>query len=324
MRPSYFLLSVSTRQNLELCIKFAHSGFMNNISGVWTFHEIKEGDYVSFLYGARAYNLYKVEQKVAIKNSETCPPWQPITFQQSKKTYYFPFRLFLKPIREFNEPLVRAEFAYVAENLLLRGGYRRTHFQADQTMLQSVSQMGTLWKNRVSILDLTDFQKFVPSFSKNREIVNIPEVLPFHEYILQALVKDYLRDFRHLQELLQATGVTGISPERLEILGEKALPQGHVDILLKEANPAGTSYKIILEIKVGPAITRDISQLHNYTIEIGAECITSWLVAKDIRSNVQKLALDKRISIIKYSIPELNSNALTYGELLNDFKMELS
>lgn len=111
------------------------AGFTNSINGVWTFLEIQEGDYVSFLYGAKAYNLYIVRRKEAIKDAETMPPWEPITFRQSGRTYYFPFRLYLNTVRRFEESLVRAEFAYVAENLLLRGGYRKTHFQADQTTL---------------------------------------------------------------------------------------------------------------------------------------------------------------------------------------------
>ena len=41
------------------------------------------------------------------------PSWKPVTFR--RRTYYFPFRLYLKPVREFCEPLVRPEFAYVAE-----------------------------------------------------------------------------------------------------------------------------------------------------------------------------------------------------------------
>jgi hypothetical protein len=139
---------------------------MNNISGVWTFEEIREGDFVSFLYGARAHNLYRVIKKEAIKDAESIPPWPPITFQQSGKTYYFPFRLYLKPIRKFEEPLVRAEFAYVAENLLLRGGYRRTHFQADQTTLQSVSQMGNLWSEYISPLKIASYETFTPHFTK--------------------------------------------------------------------------------------------------------------------------------------------------------------
>ncbi len=142
-RPSYFLISVSTRENLELCIRYGLAGFLGGQSGAWTFCEIENADFVSFLYGARAHNLYRVDKREALKNSELLPPWKPLTFKESGRTYSFPFRLHLHPFRVFTEPLVRAEFSYVAENLLLRGGYRKTHFQADQTTLQSVSEMGT-------------------------------------------------------------------------------------------------------------------------------------------------------------------------------------
>src|SRR6266478_3843774 len=143
-KPSYFLISVSTRENLEICIKHALAGFPGGENGAWTFCEIEEGDLVSFLYGARAHNLYRVRKREAIRDAATLGPWEPLTFRETGKTYSFPFRLHLQPIRVFNELLVRAEFAYVAENLLLRGGYSKTHFQADQTTLQAVSQMGKL------------------------------------------------------------------------------------------------------------------------------------------------------------------------------------
>ena len=137
---SYFLLAVSTRVNLDLCIKHALAGFTDSTSGLWTFLDIEIGDHVSFLYGARAFNLYEVTRKVAYDEAASLPPWPPVKF---RRLYYFPFRLELKQLRELREPLVRTEFAYVAENLLLRGGYRKTHFQADQTTLQNVSQMGS-------------------------------------------------------------------------------------------------------------------------------------------------------------------------------------
>ena len=63
MEKSYFLIAVSNRRNLDLCIKHALAGFTNSISGVWTFEEVQEGDFVSFLYGAKTYNLYIVEKK---------------------------------------------------------------------------------------------------------------------------------------------------------------------------------------------------------------------------------------------------------------------
>ena len=41
MKRSYFLISVSNRRNLDLCIKYGLAGFTNSISGVWTFAEIQ-------------------------------------------------------------------------------------------------------------------------------------------------------------------------------------------------------------------------------------------------------------------------------------------
>lgn len=116
---AYFLISVSNKINLDLCIRYSLAGFTSSISGLWTYTEIQEGDFISFLYGARVYNLYEVIKKGAIKNADVLPPWPSVTFRMSGKTYYFPFCLCLKPLREFIEPMVRPEFAYVAENLLL-------------------------------------------------------------------------------------------------------------------------------------------------------------------------------------------------------------
>ena len=141
---SYFLISVSNKENLSLCQKYAMAGFPGSINGVWAFSDIQVNDYVSFLYSAKVYNLYRVEKKIAYKNTEKLPPWKPIKFKSSGKTYSFPFRLLLKPIRIFTESLVKVEFAYIAEDLLLRGGYRKTHFQADQTTLQYASQIGEI------------------------------------------------------------------------------------------------------------------------------------------------------------------------------------
>ena len=176
-KPSYFLISVSTRENLALCMRYGLAGFPSGEGGAWTFCEVQTGDFVSFLYGARAYNLYRVVERQALCNAELLPPWKPLTFSESGRTYSFPFRLRLKPVRAFVEPLVRAEFSYVAENLLLRGGYRKTHFQADQTTLQSVSQMGSPFDGAAEDLPLPEHRTFTPSFTRNRDLVktrNLP------------------------------------------------------------------------------------------------------------------------------------------------------
>lgn len=325
MNKSYFLISVSNKRNLELCLKYALAGFMNNISGVWTFEEIKKGDFVSFLYEAKAHNLYVVERKEAIKNAETIPPWEPITFKQSGKTYYFPFRLHLRPIREFKESLVRAEFAYVAENLLLRGGYRRTHFQADQTTLQAVSQMGNLWDGHAEQLKLSNYATFIPQFTLERGSILIPEVFRFHEFILQSLVRQYLCDNKNLGKFLSGIGIEDISPEEFEVLGEKAFPEGHVDILIKEAVPRGITRKIIVEIKTGVAKKQDLSQLRSYAEEIGDECIATVLIARNFGSAIMKMAKQEQIKLAVYNFNQSSKmNALyTFEELLQKFNLEI-
>src|SRR5215467_8402412 len=92
-RPSYFLIAVSTRENLELCIRHGLAGFPSGESGVWTYCEVREGDLISFLYGARVHNLYRVTKREAIRDAQLLPPWKPLIFRQTGRTYYFPFRL---------------------------------------------------------------------------------------------------------------------------------------------------------------------------------------------------------------------------------------
>lgn len=97
IRPSYFLISVSNKQNLDLCIRHALAGFTNSINGVWTYSELNEADYISFLYGARAHNLYVVEKKEAIMDAEELAPWPKVIFKMSGKVP-LSFRVSLKPL----------------------------------------------------------------------------------------------------------------------------------------------------------------------------------------------------------------------------------
>jgi hypothetical protein len=166
--PSYFLIAVSTRTNLELCVQHELAGFTSSQSGLWTYCEVRDGDFVSFLYGARIRNLYQVASREAIRNASGLPPWPDITFNKSGKTYSFPYRLHLRAIRWLDESLVRSEFAYVAENLLLRAGYAKTHFQADQTTLQAVSQIGEVRDLRASPLAMPPYETFEPRFTQSQ------------------------------------------------------------------------------------------------------------------------------------------------------------
>lgn len=321
-KPSYFLISVSNRTNLDLCIKHALAGFTNSISGLWTFMEVQEGDFISFLYGARVFNLYKVMKKEAIKNADKLPPWPSVTFRMSGKTYYFPFRLYLTPLREFIEPMVRPEFSYVAENLLLRGGYRKTHFQADQTTLQSVSQMGSLYNSSKEDLTINNYDTFTPMLTWNRSLASPPEIFYFQEFILQSLVRQWLSKNVNLQDLFASCGLNNLQAKDFEVLGEKALPEGHIDILIKDCIPAGYARRIIIEVKTGKATPQDIVQLRNYMVEIGEECVLGILIARDFPKKVQQESENRGIKCFAYSFGQIDrAQKYSLEELKSKFQL---
>lgn len=319
---AYFLISVSNKTNLDLCIKYAMAGFTNSINGLWTFTEIKEGDFISFLYGAKVFNLYEVLKKEAIKKATVIPPWPQVTFRMSGKTYYFPFRLYLKPLREFVEPMVRPEFAYTAENLLLRGGYRKTHFQADQTTLQAVSQMGTLYNRPIEKLTLITYETFIPLLTWNRNAESPPEIFFFQENILQSLIRQHLSLNINKQTFFDSAGLNNLQAKDFEVLGEKALPEGHIDIIIKDCIPVGYTRKIIIEVKNKKANYQDIEQLGNYVNEIGTECLLGILVAQNFSQTILQRAHDKGIKCFIYSFGQINKTQ-TYSleELESNFRL---
>ena len=320
---AYFLVSVSNRKNLEDCIKYSLAGFTNSINGFWTFVEIEEGDHISFLYGARVFNLYKVIQKKSYKNFENLPPWPPVTFSMSGRTYYFPFRLELKPIRELNEPMVRPEFAFVAENLLLRGGYRKTHFQADASTFYNVSQMGEIYRSKIEKLELEKGETFTPLITWNKSLVKIPFRFYFHEFFLQSLIRHWLSCKENLDNFFEKIELP-YSPRKFEVVSEKALPEGHIDLLIKDKQPEGISRKIIIEVKTGRALAKDILQIEKYMEELKEECKRGVLVAKSISRKLVKIASSKNIFCFEYDFSNLkNSKCYTFKELLKNIKLEL-
>ena len=320
--PSYFLLSVSTRENLDLCLKYALAGFPSGESGAWTFCEIEQGDFVSFLYGARVHNLYRVTQREAIIGAENLPPWKPLIFTETRATYFFPFRLRLQPLRIFVEPIARSEFFYVAENLLLRGGYRKTHFQADQTTLQNVSEMGTATTEAPEPLVLPKYDTFKPRFTQNRELVNAPEVCRYREAILQSAIRRHLAVGENLKSLLSALSIKGITVGELEILGEKALTQGHIDLLLKERVPIGSSTKIPIEVKTKKGRAKDILQLQGYMDEMRGECPAGLLIAADFAKQGFAIPSDCQIRLVRYAMKTNLQLSPTFEEIYESLVLE--
>lgn len=298
-------------------MKYAMAGFTNSINGLWTFLDISEGDYISFLYGARAKNLYRVIKKVAYKNAESLPPWPPVIFRMSGNKYYFPFRLFLKQEREFDEPMVRPEFSYVAENLLLRGGYRKTHFQADTVTFYNVSQMGKPFNGKTEIIN-SEGQTFEPKIVFIRKLQKIPEKFYFQELILQSLIRRKIIDTL-LSNVLKFFNVAN-STDEFEVLGEKALPEGFVDIFIKLKHPAGKNKYLLVEVKAGNAKKKDLEQLKGYINEFGSEAVGGILIAKSFPKSIP---LTSNILLVRYFFNNLDtSQEYTYKELLDLLQLE--
>ena len=317
----YFFIAVSTRENLEICKRHAYAGFPDTRNGVWAYSDIKLGDYITFLYGARAHNLYQVVKKEAIANAKEFSPWKPIYFRQSGKMCYFPFRLHLKPWREFEEPLARPDFMYVAENLLQRGGYWKTHFQADQTTLQNVSHMGERFRGYVEPLEMRSYKTFIPKFVRGKK-VRFPETYMFREVILQAILRQYLSRSEVFKGFLDRLGFHEFITKEFEVLGEKALPEGYVDILAKEARPKGEVKQIIIEVKLGRATKSEVEQLGRYVDEIGEECLAGVLIAEH---SPEKIKIeDKKIHCMNYEFERIDLRTPhTFDELLSKTKIYL-
>lgn len=320
----YFLLSVSTKENLDLCRKFALAGVPNSGPGVWAYSEIREGDFLSLLYGAKAHDLYQVKKKYALRNADSLGPWPHLISRLSGRSYCFPFRFELELVRGFEESLVRTEFTYVAENLLLRGGYRKTHFQADQTTLQNVSQMGVL-RERQSHFETgaSEDDKFEPKFVRKKSDVRPPEVYQFNELILQAAVRSHLSNLGKLKEFLDAV-VPSLDPKELEVLGERALPEGHLDVLIKQAVPIGLSKNIALEIKTHSAPPASVKQLSEYKDEMGRECLAAVLVAERFAPKVQSEAQAHELRTATYDLAWTEGTEMTFRDIEAGLKLSVS
>lgn len=315
----YFLVAVSTQENLDLCMKYAYAGFPDTLNGLWAYLDIKIGDYISFLYGAKAYNLYKVVKKDAIVDAVNVPPWKPLHFKSSGIIVSFPFRLTLEPVREFEEPIARQEFYYIAENLLQRGGYWKTHFQADQTTFHNVSRMGNLYKTKIEKLELPPYETLTPTIRKKGTDKKTGKY-PFREIFLQSLIRAYLYRKNEFNDFIKNLHISNVDSNKgFEILGEKALPEGLVDILIKESNPVGITKQIIIEVKMGKATLVDIQQLKHYMGIIGDECIAGVMVSSGYPKNIQ--GFDK-ISLLKYSFQNHDLNeSKSFEDLLQLFKL---
>jgi hypothetical protein len=292
------------------------AGFPEGESGLWSYEDIHIGDYVTFLYGATAYNLYRVKAKFALNNPNLPPPnWKPIEGRHGPR--YFPFRLSLERIKIFQDSIAKETYKSVAENLLRRGGYRRSHFQADQYTLRSVSSIDGVLKYDKQSLSLNEFEQFEPKYvltgADNRIIFNLRET------ILQSLIRQWLKLKSNRQKLFGRSGLEWLTESGLEVIGERALPEGYADILIQSG--VKESPYAIFEVKMGKSKEEDFSQLSNYLDVMNIEGCAGFIISKKATDETHHSQTPIRQIIYRFEQPI--KSPMTSSELLRNLYLEL-
>jgi len=162
--------------------------------------------------------------------------------------------------------------------------------------------MGKLVESPAMRLDLPGYKTFIPQFTKSKGFLRPPEVMRFKEPILQSAIRQHLMLDDNLKKLLLALGIPEVAAADLEILGEKALPQGHVDILVKQRVPLGSAPKIPIEVKTMEAKEKDLYQLRGYMDELAGECPTGILLAADFGKRVLAKATNIGVQLVRYNL----------------------
>jgi RecB family endonuclease NucS len=105
------------------------------------------------------------------------------------------------------------------------------------------------------------------------------------------------------------------APSALEILGEKALTQGHIDLLLKHRIPIGSSVKIPIEVKTAKAQMKDLAQLRGYMDELLGECKIGILIAAEFSKDTVRNASGNGIHLVRYILNSDLKKSSTFEEI---------
>ena len=110
--------------------------------------------------------------------------------------------------------------------------------------------------------------------------------------------------------------IQGLQVSGLEVLGEKAFPEGHVDLLIKRRVPIGIDSKAVVEVKLKRASRNHVTQLREYMDQLGSECAGGVLVAADFGNRIAKLASDQGIACVRYELRRFGERPVPAETLL--------
>ncbi len=148
---------------------------------------------------------------------------------------------------------------------------------------------------------------------------NPPFIYKMNEKILQSLLRQHLSNAKNLKKLLEDLSIVDMQEEELEVLSEKALDEGHVDLLIKQKTPIGESKCIVVEVKLGRAQNKDFKQVMNYRRELGEECVASVIIAREFSKRYKMSS--EQVAFFRYGFQEFDA-PLTFDELLGKIYLE--
>ncbi len=182
--------------------------------------------------------------------------------------------------------------------------------------------MGDLYRKPVKSFATDNCSTFTPYIAWKKTPGSTPENFPFREFLLQSLVRRHLSCKENLQRFFDLSGLGDLRAEDFEVLGEKALSEGYIDILIKDRSPVGRSRKIIVETKLNRVQRKDVDQLRIYMEEIGEECLGGFLIAGSFPKKVLQGYWTLGIRCFTYSFEGLNnSKEYSFNELWERFRL---
>jgi len=161
------------------------------------------------------------------------------------------------------------------------------------------------------------YSTFVPSFSYDLSQVDPPFINRLSEVVLQSAIRHRFRSFNDLGDVLARAGLDPAQQDRFEVLGEKALPQGHVDILIKDRVPIASARKVVVEVKLSAAARKDVDQLRDYVDELGSECLGGALIARSFSTRTVEYTRSSGLQPAIYDLEWSESKTMTFEELVN-------
>jgi hypothetical protein len=182
--------------------------------------------------------------------------------------------------------------------------------------------MGTRFDGVVTPLSLPDHETFTLRFTRTQEFLNTPETCRFKEPILQSAIRRHLMDDGNLRMFLAGLRTPVEHLEGLEVLGEMAIPLGHIDILLKQRVPLGSTIKIPIEVKTKRAQPDDVSQLRGYMDELRDDCQIGVLVAADFSKTCARKAADAGVRLVRYTLSSDLNQTATFEEIFRGLTLK--